>query len=259
MLNTLRIKSMWGARLKGALAAMLLAGSGAALAAPVTVNLCAKAGSVTMPALPSAINVAVYGYVAGPCSGSAAVVAPGGPVIDVTVGDVVTVNLENSLPTATGLLFQGQAMVPDTTGACGRRRNEDLHVHGQQARHVPVRSSTAAQCRAPDGDGSVRRTDRAAGPAASGLMSATRHKWISRSSSDTAILASDLGAPVSGVGIPVGATITAVTPGVSFTMSGVADVDGTQAIVTLAAMPTTMRPPRSTATRCWFSARSIPR
>ena len=115
MLKTLRSKSLWGARLKALLAAILLAGSGAAMAANVTVNLCATTGSVALPGAPSPVNV--YGYAVGDCSTVGTVTVPGGPVIDVNVGDVVTVNLVNKLPAASGLLFQGQTMIPDTTGA----------------------------------------------------------------------------------------------------------------------------------------------
>ena len=38
-------------------------------------------------------------------------------MIDVNVGDSVTVVLHNSLPQASSILFQGQPMPPDTTGA----------------------------------------------------------------------------------------------------------------------------------------------
>ena len=113
MLNTLRNKSVWGTALKGVLATVLLAGGGVAMAAPVTVGLCATAGtSSSVTAIAPAVPV--WGYTLGAC---AAVTAPGGPVITVNQGDVVTVNLQNSLPEATGILFQGQSMVPDTTGA----------------------------------------------------------------------------------------------------------------------------------------------
>lgn len=119
MLHMMRNKSSRALLFNGALSACLLAGSAAALAASVTVDLCATTG--TMTTLPGAPSVAVLSYVAGTCPAAPptppAVVAPGGPVIDVNVGDVVTVNLYNSLPQATGLLFQGQPMVPDTTGA----------------------------------------------------------------------------------------------------------------------------------------------
>ena len=84
----------------------------AAAAAPVTLpDLYARAGST---ALPDGTTVPVWGY-----SDSAAgtVVKPGGPTLEVTEGDVVTITLNNELGEATGLLFQGQQMVPDRTGA----------------------------------------------------------------------------------------------------------------------------------------------
>ncbi len=56
----------------------------------------------------------VLGYALAPAT---SVAAPGGPVLVVTEGDVVTVNLTNGLVGEdTSLVFQGQAMVPDTTG-----------------------------------------------------------------------------------------------------------------------------------------------
>lgn len=98
--------------------AALLGPAGAAFAAPlaagVQVDLCATTGSATMP---DGTSVAVWGYAPGDCTGSPTVSAPGGPPIDVNEGDVVTVNLYNSLGEATALLFQGQAMIPDLTGA----------------------------------------------------------------------------------------------------------------------------------------------
>ena len=112
MLNTLRNKSHWGAPMKGVLATFLLAGGGAVLAAPITVNLCATTGTTS---LPGAVTAPVYGYASGACP--ATVAAPGGPVIAVDVGDVVTVNLTNSLTEASGMLFQGQGLPTDLTGA----------------------------------------------------------------------------------------------------------------------------------------------
>jgi FtsP/CotA-like multicopper oxidase with cupredoxin domain len=114
MLNTLRNNTIRAAGLKGAVAALLLAGSAATSAANVTVDLCATAGSTASAAIAPAVPI--WAYVSGTCP-AAAPGAPGGPVIDVNVGDVVTVNLYNALPEASGLLFQGQALVPDTTGA----------------------------------------------------------------------------------------------------------------------------------------------
>jgi hypothetical protein len=113
MLNQLRREPAWGARMKGILAAVLLTGSGAAMA-DVSYALCAQAG---VPAAPSPLAGAVtkvYGYAAD-CS--TAVTRPGGPVLTATVGELVTVTLTNNLPVASGLLFQGQPLPPDTTGA----------------------------------------------------------------------------------------------------------------------------------------------
>lgn len=112
MLNKLQNMWVWSARLKGLLAALLFAGSGAVMAANVTFDLCATAGATTVTDVPS--STTVYGYALGVCP--ATVTAPGGPVLIVNVDDVVTVNLHNDLSTPSGLLFQGQSMVPDTTG-----------------------------------------------------------------------------------------------------------------------------------------------
>jgi hypothetical protein len=58
--------------------------------------------------------VPIWGYSSSNTSGSATLP---GPVLDVNVGDCVQVNLNNvDIPEATSLLFQGQAMIPDTTG-----------------------------------------------------------------------------------------------------------------------------------------------
>ena len=232
MLNTLQNKSMWGQRLQRVLAACLLAASGATMAAPVTVNLCATTGSVSLPAVPSSVSVAFWGYASGACPAAAS--APGGPVITVTVGDVVTVNLQNSLSQATGLLFQGQGMVPDTTGAAattgitsytftatnpgtflyeaapllGAEYQTAMGLHG-----AFVVKPVAA----------LARTDVATVTTGSAVVA------------DTFAAATDIGATVSGAGIPLGATITAVTAGASFTMSAAAIADAASVTVTAAA------------------------
>ena len=55
----------------------------------------------------------IWGYAAN--SGDPASLP--GPVLDVNVGDCVQVTLHNvDIPEATSVLFQGQDMVPDTTG-----------------------------------------------------------------------------------------------------------------------------------------------
>lgn len=233
MLYMMRKKLNRGTRLRGGLAAFLLAGSGAALAANVTVELCASTGSVNLPAATSSINI--LGYVSGACPQTATV--PGGPVIDVNVGDSVTVNLHNSLPVATGLLFQGQSMVPDTTGATAAvgatsgaktyrfiatnpgtflyeaallpnaEHQTAMGLHGAlivRPAAVPFTGISVT----PSATGSTSRTDAAA-----------TYTSGSKLVADAAILSTDLGAAVSGTGIPFGTTITAVTAGTSFSMS----------------------------------------
>ncbi len=95
-----------------ALGLTLMAPASGASAAPVTIDLWAKSGSVTLPG--SVDPVPVWGYTD---SAAGTVTAPGGPTIEVTEGDVVTVNLTNELPEDSSLLFRGQSMPPDLTGA----------------------------------------------------------------------------------------------------------------------------------------------
>jgi Multicopper oxidase len=80
---------------------------------PVSIELCATAGTTTLPGVTA--PVPVLGYVLGDCTVTN-LTAPGGPAIVVNEGDTVTVNLHNNLTEATGLLFQGQTMVPDRSG-----------------------------------------------------------------------------------------------------------------------------------------------
>jgi hypothetical protein len=89
----------------------LLLLAGAAQAANVTFDLYATTGSATMP---GPVSIPVLGYATAPAT---AVASPGGPVLTVNQGDVVTVNLHNGLGEATALLVHGQGMVPDTIGA----------------------------------------------------------------------------------------------------------------------------------------------
>jgi VCBS repeat-containing protein len=86
----------------------------AAFAAPcsptVNLDLYASTGSAT---LYGSTSVPIWGYAAN------AVDPAGlpGPVLDVNQGDCVLVTLHNvNIPEATSLLFQGQEMIPDTTG-----------------------------------------------------------------------------------------------------------------------------------------------
>ncbi len=85
--------------------------------ASVPIDLYAVAGSTTMYPVSTATetptSIPVWGY---NFTGAAAT-QPGGPTIDVNQGDVVTITLHNTLPEATSLLLQGQAITPDTVGA----------------------------------------------------------------------------------------------------------------------------------------------
>jgi hypothetical protein len=84
----------------------------AACSPTVSFNLYAKAGSISISAANP--NVTIWGY--SSTSGGAASLP--GPVLDVPQGTCVGVTLYNNLPLAqaTALVFQGQSMVPDTTG-----------------------------------------------------------------------------------------------------------------------------------------------
>jgi hypothetical protein len=226
MLNMMRNKSKWAVLLHGVLAAFLLAGGGAALAANVTVNLWAKAGTAS---LPDGGTVKVWGYTD---TAVGLVTQPGGPTLIVNQGDVVTVNLSNTLTAATAVLFQGQAMVPDSVGAApnGARvytftaSNPGTFLY--EAGLLPNSQHQAAMglygalivrpaavpftgiSVTPTPTGAVTRTDTAASYTSGSNLVA-----------DTSVLSTDVGAVVSGAGIPFGTTITAVTPGTSFTMS----------------------------------------
>jgi FtsP/CotA-like multicopper oxidase with cupredoxin domain len=76
-----------------AVAAIAVVGASGASAAAVTVDLCAKAGSVTMP---DSTVVDTWSFVPGDCTTGSA--GAGGPVLEANVGDVVTINLTSDLP-----------------------------------------------------------------------------------------------------------------------------------------------------------------
>ena len=61
-----------------------------------------------------------------------------GPAIVADQSDAVKIVLHNDLGVPTALLFQGQAMASTAT-ASGRRGDQDLHLHGAERRHLPVR------------------------------------------------------------------------------------------------------------------------
>lgn len=75
------------------------------------IDLYAVEGSTTLPGASGPLPV--YGY---SLDGSA-VDRPGGPVLDVTAGDDVTIVLHNELDEATSLVVRGQSMVADQAGA----------------------------------------------------------------------------------------------------------------------------------------------
>lgn len=94
-----------------ALLGVLLAPAGPASAAAVDLDVYAVVG--TNAVMPGGQSVKIWGY----NSTNAPVTRPGGPTLVVTQGDVVTIRLHNQLGEATGLLLQGQRMIPDLSGA----------------------------------------------------------------------------------------------------------------------------------------------
>ncbi len=96
----------------GGLAVLMavLVPTGPAAAATVPIDLYAVAGSMVMP---GGQSVTVWGY----SLTNSVAIQPGGPVLDVRQGDTVRVTLHNQLGEPSSLLFQGQAIPPDQTGA----------------------------------------------------------------------------------------------------------------------------------------------
>ncbi len=94
-----------------AVAGTLPAATGTLSGTTRTFDLWAKPG---LALLPGGVSVSIWGYTD---TAADAVTHPGGPALIVNQGETVVVNLNNMLPEATSLLFQGQTMVPDTAGA----------------------------------------------------------------------------------------------------------------------------------------------
>jgi Multicopper oxidase len=232
MLNTLRIKPMLGARLpRVAAALLLLAASAAAMAADVSFGLWAKSGSAT---LPGGSAVTVWGYAD---SASAPLSKPGGPVLIVNQGDNVTVNLTNGLAAASGLLFQGQSLAPDTAGttAAGGTKTYTFTASNPGTFLYEAALLPGAQYQAAMGlYGALIVRPTAVAPR---IDAGTTVVNASTLVLDAAAQASDLGSSVSGTDIPAGASITAVNAGVSFTMSVAATGagDGTVVVTRVAA------------------------
>jgi FtsP/CotA-like multicopper oxidase with cupredoxin domain len=88
------------------------------VAAVVTIELCAKAGSATMA---NGVSVPIWGFAVKPpavaCTNAAVQPQLPGPQLQATAGDNVTVTLHNALSQAVSIVFPGQTIAPDTTGA----------------------------------------------------------------------------------------------------------------------------------------------
>ena len=235
MLNILRIESIRNAGLKATLAALMLAGSAASMAANVSLELCATAGSATMPGTGEIVSV--LGYSAGACA--APVTAPGGPILEVTAGDTVTVTLHNNLAEATGLAFQGQELVPDLVGIPAGGDNSlapysfTPNVPGtylyQAAPLVDAQHLTAhsEQQTAMGLYGAlIVRPSGVAAPysrAAAGVTTTSGSLVVT----DPAAALADVGASVSGPGIAAGTTVASVNVGMDMTLSVAANANGT--------------------------------
>jgi FtsP/CotA-like multicopper oxidase with cupredoxin domain len=95
-------------------AAKSAAAATTALAATVPITLCAKSGTTT---LPDSAVVTFWGFALGACSTAGPAQLPG-PLLDVGLGDVLDITLDNSLAQNVALAFPGQApLVPDNVGA----------------------------------------------------------------------------------------------------------------------------------------------
>jgi len=86
------------------------AASAATVDCTVPGDLYAVSGSTTLGSQP--VNVWGYSTTSG-----GSITSPGGPTLCVNAGDTVTITLHNQLAETTALLFQGQQMIPDRTGA----------------------------------------------------------------------------------------------------------------------------------------------
>jgi Multicopper oxidase len=225
------------------LVAALLSPGAVAAAGPITSTACTDTGTTVScelwakaqggtATLPGTTVTKWWGF----SDAAAGTPTVPGPVLVADQGDTVNVTLHNDLAVPTSILFDGQAMVPDlagvaagsstvysfTAGAPGTYLYEAGMIPGSQYQVsmglygvLVVRPSLAYT------GVSVARTDGAAAVTTS-LDTVT----------DAAVLATDTGSAVSGTGIPAGTTISAVTAGVSFTMSAPATADGTGVTIT---------------------------
>jgi len=103
------------------LVAALVAGLGLVTSAPpadaatVTVDLCARPGTITMP---DAVVVPIWGFAPGNCAAGAPAVLPG-PGLEAVEGDTLVVNLhvDPAMPEPVSLVVPDLGGLPDTTGA----------------------------------------------------------------------------------------------------------------------------------------------
>jgi FtsP/CotA-like multicopper oxidase with cupredoxin domain len=93
------------------------------VAATVDIDLCAKTGTQALvaddPATPSedeSVTVPIWGLAMGDCDTAGPAALPG-PVLNVDAGDLVNITLHNSLDEAVSLVFPGQELAPDFSGA----------------------------------------------------------------------------------------------------------------------------------------------
>lgn len=98
------------AALAAAVPALIQSGAGApGVADAETIELCADEGTIDLPGLP---NVPIWGFSLDPGTGCEPATLPG-PVLNVDVGDVVTVNLHNNLSEDVSIVFPGQDLTPN--------------------------------------------------------------------------------------------------------------------------------------------------
>ena len=98
-------------------AGLTLLGSGAS-AAPVSIELCAKAGTASLPG-PTTVPIWGFGIPSTPGDCSTATAGLPGPVLDVNEGDDVTIDVINALPVGHALSFEipGVSFDPGPTDA----------------------------------------------------------------------------------------------------------------------------------------------
>lgn len=176
-------------------------------------------------ALPSGASVPIYGYSTSPTPGTASIP---GPTLIADQGAAMTVRLHNTdLPSATSLLIPSAPMPADTVGITAGAALQTYAVPGLGAGTYVYEAGLTA-----DGPRQVAmglfgalivRPTWSGVAITSGTTTRTDAGATVTSGSalvrDSAVLATDVGSSVTGVGIPSGATMIAANAGVDFTMS----------------------------------------